>query len=475
MADKTAMSVAQQPSKALFAAAFEQFDEGVFILNARNEIVHCNDKASQITHYQAEALCGKSILTLVDAQDDNPLEQRLWLPKMPHYGDKIFAQLRLPDNEVLPVELFPGPFHYQGQAYLTLVMSDARKRRDIHSFYHNRESDLRDMLDNVPDSILRVDSELRVLYVNATGQKCLPATQALQGVLLTELIADTSLIEQISWSLQSVLHTGSQLEGLFRGKSQGRDSIYQIRFIPEFGLNHSLKSVLIIAREITRQFFADQQLKETHEQLRMMTQQLQRREEDERKHIAREIHDELGQHLTSLRVGLSLTAEQHPALASQLEKLTAIVDGTIKVVRNLSTQLRPAVLNMGLKPALTWLRDEFNKYQGCHCLLEMPMQEIDLPDDQVTTAFRVVQESLTNVHRHANAQRAKVSVQQHDRELVIKIHDDGVGFHVEHVPSFSFGLLGMRERCIMQGWSFSLGSELGKGTRVMLKIPLRTG
>ncbi|SQA96494.1 Oxygen sensor histidine kinase nreB [Cedecea neteri] len=100
-----------------------------------------------------------------------------------------------------------------------------------------------------------------------------------------------------------------------------------------------------------------------------MTQKLQSSVENEPQHMAREIHDELGQHLTSLRVGISLLGQNHPALRQEVEPLTQLVDGTIKVVRDIATQLRPAVLNMGLKPALIWLRDQFNKHRSGVCTL----------------------------------------------------------------------------------------------------------
>ncbi|NIF60428.1 PAS domain-containing protein [Enterobacter sp. Ap-916] len=469
-------------TQALLSAAFNSMRELVFIVDRDFNIVFANHKALSLClpegagQARAGHLVGENIFTRLRGYGDLPLlavvEQQLDRPEHSPYGDKINARFQAA-TQAIPVEVCPSRFEFQRQNWVMMVVCDTRYRNDIHRFYYDRENELRDILDNMPDAILRVDSEQRLLYANETALQCMPKSAAAIGLKINSLIGDSTLMEQIGWSLQLVLSKHIQLEAVLHGmRSDLRVSrIYQARFIPEFTQQQTLKSVLVIARPASRQYFAEQQVRQTHEQLRQMTQKLQSSVENERKHMAREIHDELGQHLTSLRVGISLLGQNHPALQHEVEPLTQLVDGTIKVVRDIATQLRPAVLNMGLKPALIWLRDQFNKHRSGVCTLTIQPLPVSLCDDEVTAIFRVVQESLTNVQRHAKAREVEVKVLTKGKVVLICINDDGQGFDPGQVSDGAFGLLSMRERCMMKGWTFNIHSTPGKGSCVHIEIP----
>ncbi|MBU4684267.1 PAS domain-containing protein [Cedecea davisae] len=465
----------------LLSAAFNSMCEMVFIVDRDFNIVFANQKALGIClTADAGLLAGENIFTRLRGYGDLPLlgvvERQLDQPENAPYGDKINARFDTGEGQAIPVEVCPSRFEYQGQTWTMMVVCDTRHRNDIHRFYYDRENELRDILDNVPDAILRVDSEQRLLYANETALCCMPNGAASIGLKMDALIGDSSLMEQIGWSLQLVLRKHVQLEAVLHGVVTGSRvaRIYQARFIPEFTRQQVLRSVLVIARPASRQYFAEQQVRQTHEQLRQMTQKLQSSVENERKHMAREIHDELGQHLTSLRVGISLLGQNHPALQHEVEPLTQLVDGTIKVVRDIATQLRPAVLNMGLKPALIWLRDQFNKHRSGVCTLTIQPLPVSLCDDEVTAIFRVVQESLTNVQRHAGAREVEVKVLTRGKIVLVCINDDGQGFDPGLVSDRAFGLLSMRERCMMRGWTFNINSTPGKGCCVHIEIPFST-
>jgi len=467
----------------LLGTAFNSMHELVFIVDRDFNIVFANHKAirlcqsDEVGQTNSGGLSGENIFTRLRDYGDLPLlavvEQRLAQSKDSPYGDKINACFHATPGLVIPVEVSPSRFEYQRQNWVMMVVCDARDRNDIHRFYYDRENELRDILDNVPDAIWRVDSEQRLLYANETALQCMPDSAAVIGLKINLLIGDSSLMEQVSWSLQLVLRKHIQLEAVLHGTlSESRvGRIYQARFIPEFTPQQTLKSVLVIARPASRQYFAEQQVRQTHEQLRQMTQKLQSSVENERKHMAREIHDELGQHLTSLRLSISLLGQNHPALEHEVEPLTQLVDGTIKVVRDIATQLRPAVLNMGLKPALIWLRDQFNKHRSGVCTLTIQPLPVSLCDDEVTAIFRVVQESLTNVQRHAKAREVEVKVLTRANVVFICINDDGQGFDPGQVSDRAFGLFSMRERCMMKGWTFNINSTPGKGSCVHIEIP----
>ena len=227
---------------------------------------------------------------------------------------------------------------------------------------------------------------------------------------------------------------------------------------------------------------------ETLQRLRELNAQNQNAREDERRHVAREIHDELGQQLTALRLGLLLTevrfCPQDPALANQVADMKGLVDRAIQGVRGVATQLRPAALDLGLIPALEWLCADFSKRTGLPCTMRAHASAVVLAEDRAVLVFRIVQESLTNITRYAGASQVAVTLsrtgtrqvkpgQQQAYGLRLEVRDDGQGFDVAAARlKNTFGLLGMRERANTLGAQLSIQSRLGQGTRISLTIPL---
>lgn len=451
-------------------AAFENLRESVYIIDDKNRIAYANRHAITLMGETAETFFGKDLMAYLHGHQEQNILALLWQIETTRYGDKFNIFYSTQTQGIIPAEVCTSRFVSDGRQYATVVIADTRHRNDLHRFYYDRENSLRGMLKNVPDVMLRVDVHLRCLYANEAAHRWLDyVDHPLVGQPLQNVLANSALFQEISLSVHSVVKTGTLFENVLRKLDGDEESIHQLRFIPEFSESRLLRSVLITGQNITRQFKDDQLLKRTHEQLRHMTQQIQVTVENERKHIAREIHDELGQRLSSLRMVISLTRREFPECHDQMQTLTDIVDGTIRVVRDLSTILRPPVLNMGLIPALRWLRDESNRYhRDCCFTLDVPDTEISLPDEHTTAIFRVVQESLTNVFRHAQATQVNIHVVQSGSCLAIEVCDNGKGFDVNRVPPTAFGLLGMRERCTMLGWTLTITSQPEQGSRVRI-------
>src|SRR5882672_4413219 len=199
--------------------------------------------------------------------------------------------------------------------------------------------------------------------------------------------------------------------------------------------------------------------------------------EGERAHIAREIHDELGQALTALRMDLSVLGikfgEADPRIREQVQELKGRVDAIVQVVRDVATALRPAALDLGIVPGLEWLVEEFQKRNGIHCTVSVAESDIALGEARSIVLFRIVQESLTNVSRHSGARNVEILL-DHDAERIrLDVEDDGVGFDVEAARSKkTFGLLGIQERVIMLRGELSIASAPGRGTRVSVSMPI---
>lgn len=227
--------------------------------------------------------------------------------------------------------------------------------------------------------------------------------------------------------------------------------------------------------DISERKSAERRLQESFALLRGLTSRRETAREEERKRIAREIHDELGQMLSALRLDLSVLRLQHeespPHLSARIKALLEIVDATIQVVRNVATSLRPSALDMGLVPALEWLAGEFTRYSGIPCRLNLMSGPLSLDDSQAIGLFRVVQESLTNVGRHAQAGSVDVRLDKMGDRYVLEIRDDGKGFDPAAPRPRSFGLMGMRERGLAVGGEVTFISEPGQGTIVRTTIP----
>ena len=198
--------------------------------------------------------------------------------------------------------------------------------------------------------------------------------------------------------------------------------------------------------------------------------------EDERKHIARELHDELGQHLSAIRLELSFVrmrwGTDNPELREKVQSVQESIDGVIYLVRDLVARLRPVVLDMGIASALEWLTCEFRTSSGVKCELQIDEQVGDLNPWQTNTVFRLVQESLTNVGRHACARSVQVSLQRQSAVYVLTVRDDGLGFDPTKIGIKSLGLQGMRERAQMLDGQLDLRTRPGGGTTLVVTFPI---
>jgi signal transduction histidine kinase len=234
-----------------------------------------------------------------------------------------------------------------------------------------------------------------------------------------------------------------------------------------------------LARGMTSELRESQsQLLLSHEKLRQLAAHAEHIKETERKRIAREIHDDLGQNLLALRIEAQLlfsrTGEQHPRLHARAETTLAQIDTTIKSVRQIINDLRPTVLDLGLNAAVDWQITEFQTRTGIKCDLVEYHTDIVVGDNCATALFRILQESLTNVRRHALASWVRVDLRVESGLVRMSIRDNGIGLQSGgYKQPGKFGLIGIEERVTMLGGTFSLSGSPGGGTTVEVAIPVR--
>lgn len=233
-----------------------------------------------------------------------------------------------------------------------------------------------------------------------------------------------------------------------------------------------------LTREIADRKRAEENLKKSEENLRALAAHLQSVREEEWTRIAREIHDELGQTLTGLKMDLTWVVNRLPsdrkALTARAKSMFDLIDSTIQSVRKIASRLRPEVLDeLGLAAAIGWQAKDFRKRTGIRCKLSLPPDRLGLDRERATAAFRIFQELLTNVARHANATRIDVTMRAESGVLLLAVEDNGKGIAASAIDSpKSLGLLGMRERLLPFGGKMQIAGSQDKGTKVLVSIPL---
>ncbi|TAJ77833.1 MAG: PAS domain S-box protein [Gallionellaceae bacterium] len=241
-------------------------------------------------------------------------------------------------------------------------------------------------------------------------------------------------------------------------------------------MNADYPVFMSIIQDVTERRQADMEISRSRQLLRDLVMQSERLREEERKHIARELHDELGQILTALRMNVALLRIEFgvndAVLLEKIKGITELLDQSIQCTRDVVSNLRPAALDTGIVSAVRWLRDEFVKHSSTSCKLFMPEEEIHLDEAIAVSAFRVVQESLTNVARYAEANKVEITLGQDADNFSVTVNDNGKGFDymaIQHKKTF--GLLGMRERAIALGGVLNIYSAPQEGTQIFFAVP----
>ena len=236
-----------------------------------------------------------------------------------------------------------------------------------------------------------------------------------------------------------------------------------------------------IVRDISERKKAQEELRKSNEQLRDLYRRLESAREEERTRIAREIHDEFGQTLTALKFDLvwmqKKLMKDQTLIFQKIESMSKIIGMAIQSIKKLSSDLRPGILDdFGLRAAIEWQAEEFEARTGNKCRVVLHVDEININSDISTAIFRILQETLTNIMRHASARRVDLELREDSDQLVFTVRDDGKGLsQAEMTAPQSYGLTGIRERAYSLGGSADITSFPGRGTTVCVRIPLKNG
>ncbi len=253
------------------------------------------------------------------------------------------------------------------------------------------------------------------------------------------------------------------------------NGLQQFRCVVMTDLSEHIAAETELRDAVDRQQDAETQLRDSQERLRAMYANQQATIEMERKRVAREVHDDLGQVLTALRMETTMLQRELrgrlPALG-RIDEMRLLIESLFKSVRSIAGNLQPSTLDLGLAPAIEWLANDFEKRWQIDCALDIDPRDIQIDERLATPLFRVIQESLTNVARHARATSVCIALRQSDSGLRMEIVDNGRGFNYDPVMIHGFGLFGMRERVIELGGSLTIQTAPEQGTSILVDLPL---
>jgi len=276
---------------------------------------------------------------------------------------------------------------------------------------------------------------------------------------------------------------GDDLESVSRGYEAGAVD-YLIKPVTSPTVLRSKVAVFVqlyannahLARQIRERMAVEERLKQSEEKLRRLAAYLVSVREEERTHIAREIHDELGQVLTGLKMDVTWVAQRLDAkqksLQGKTQSMCGLIDSAIQTVRKIASGLRPEILDeMGLVAAIDWQAKDFQKRTGIRTRVALPPEGTKLDLDRSTTTFRIFQEILTNVARHAHASRVDVKFDVTESQMTLEVADNGVGIPEAKLNGKSLGLLGIQERALHFNGDVVISGASGQGTKVTVSIP----
>jgi PAS domain S-box-containing protein len=481
--ERKRMEEALRESEERYRRFVENAPEVIYSLSEDGTITSLNPAFERITGWSRAEWLGKPFMPLVHPDDlglaVETFQQVLRGDVIQPYELRILSR----SGEYISGEFTSVPNIEKGKVIGEFgIARDITKRKQAEDAVKRSEEYFRAVTENALDVIIILDKKGVVKYISPSierfgGYK----PQEIIGKSAFEFIQPIDLPRAIADFGKAIITKETVVPNSFRVRHKDGSE----RVLEGLGKNlldnSAVEGFVMNVRDITDRKRTEETLRASREQMRALAGRLQAIREDERTNIAREIHDELGGALTSLKIDFSLLTKSalkiendtvRSSLLASMNSMIKFIDSTIQTVREISMELRPGVLDdLGLVAALEWQIKDFEKRTGIRSEFFPPVEEISLDADLSTALFRIFQEALTNVARHSGATEVRVRLRADADSFTLEVEDNGKGIEKRKIlSSKSLGLLGMRERAQMFGGHITVTGTFGKGTKVTVEI-----
>lgn len=474
ISERLASQLQLAQSEERYRTLIEQASDGIFISNKEGQYQDVNSNGVKLSGYSKEELMQLTIYDLMAPGDEinNPLKLEELLE-----GDVVINERKMKrkNGELINVEISAK------------LLADGRFLGMVRDITARKIAEEELRLSEEKYRLLFYKNPMPMMMISMPERNFLDVNDAainFYGYSKEEFLRMNVLDirpEEDKNKLKMMLadnQSGINYAGIWRHiKKDG--SIVNVNIISHDISYEGKPARLVLADDVTEQMLAEESLQQSHEAYRQLASHLETIREAERTHIAREIHDELGQQLTGLKMDISwLSKKIKPAdkeVKTKISETIELIDGTVKTVRRIATELRPSILDdLGLIAAMEWQSEEFERRSGIKTKFQSNITAIAIDTNTATGIFRIYQESLTNVMRHAHATKVEASLLINDDEIKLIIADNGKGFIVEEIANKkTLGLMGMRERASLLGGTYEISSDPGKGTAVIIVVPFK--
>jgi PAS domain S-box-containing protein len=468
-------------SEERWTATLGSIGEAVIATDSEARVTFFNPVAAALTGWQPEEALGQpigNVLRLINEKSgmtaDNEVLRVLKEKQILSVANHVDLVTR--DGREIAVEHSAAPI-LAGKGNVigvVLIFRDVAERRQEQVETAEQAA----LLELTQDSVFVIDMEGTVLFWSRGAEAMLGYTKAQAAGKIAHELLCTEFPQPFAEIKAELMRVGHWEGDLIKTAQDGRRVVVSGRWALQWGKRDQAPRVLIINSDITERKRGEESLVLQREQLRALAERLQWVREEDRKLVARELHDQIGQILTAIKMDMTWMTRHLPeseagVLARLAESIQLIEDG-VKTVRTICSGLRPGVLDdLGLAAAIEWQASEFASRNGVLCQVTVPPVDLHLDGDRATATFRIFQECLTNVIRHAQAKSVRVDLCQEDGNILLVVEDDGIGFCESGLSdSFgSLGLLGMKERAQFCGGEVQISSSPGNGTTVTVRVP----
>ena len=453
---------------------------GVFYLyNEQGNFFRWNKNFETVTGYNSDEIVDKHPLDFFEGEDSKILEHKI--KNVFEVGeDNVSAMFVDKWGNKTPYFFTGKMINYEGERCLMGVGIDISERAKIEEELVKSEQSLRQVLSSITDIFYVINKKYQITLMNRTAKELLSKAWGKSievGRNILDIIPDNSS-EPVVESFKKVF-SGEAVQYEHFHSSEQMEGWFLVNYHPVINDDEQIIGAYIVTKNITEIKNAEAQVINYNKQLQELTTHLLTVREEERLRIGREIHDDLGQQLTAIKMDVAWidkkTADDNFLVKTKLKNIIGLLDGSNQSVRRILNELKPGILDeYGLVDALEWHSKQFMDSTGIPVIIETKETEIRLDEELAICIFRVCQEALTNVARHSGAEKVLISIVIANEKITVKIEDNGKGFKVNEAQNKgSFGLIGMNERARSLNGHFEIESADGKGTIITISLPYK--